>query len=153
MILIFSFSFVILFGAPYLPTLTPQVNIAFDLLNLNKGDTLLELGSGDGKILLAAAKKGYNVIGYELNPLLYAYSILRTLRYKKQVKIYLGNFWAVEWPKADGIFIFLITKHMKKLDNKLETYKYMPIKIASFAFPIPDKEYIKKKGGVYLYKY
>jgi hypothetical protein len=42
------FGFVILFGAPYLPTLKPQTNAALDLLDLKPGQTLLELGLWPG---------------------------------------------------------------------------------------------------------
>lgn len=69
-VLILCFGGVLLFGAPYLPTLTPQVQAALELCKLQSGDTLLELGCGDGKVLIAAAERGATVIGYELNPLL-----------------------------------------------------------------------------------
>ena len=43
------------FGAPFLPTLRKRVNDALDLLDLKEGQTMLELGSGDGRLLRAAA--------------------------------------------------------------------------------------------------
>jgi ribosomal protein L11 methylase PrmA len=69
-VLVILFGFVVAFGAPYLPTLRPQITMALDMLDLKKGQTLLELGSGDGRVMMAAAERGWNVIGYELNPLL-----------------------------------------------------------------------------------
>ena len=65
-----SFSFVLLFGAPFLPTLKKQIDEALDLLDLKPGETMLELGCGDGRILLAATQRGLSVVGYELNPIL-----------------------------------------------------------------------------------
>ena len=47
-ILVISFGFVVFVGPPYLPTLDKQVRTALDLLDLKKGQTLLELGCGDG---------------------------------------------------------------------------------------------------------
>lgn len=67
---IIIFGFVILFGAPYLPTLKPQIKIALDMLDLQPGQTLIEIGSGDGRVLKAAAERGWNAVGYELNPVL-----------------------------------------------------------------------------------
>ena len=52
---LFSFAAVLLVGAPYLPTLRPQVLTGLDLLHLKKGQTMLELGCGDGRVLLEAA--------------------------------------------------------------------------------------------------
>jgi hypothetical protein len=153
LVLVFCFSFVLIFGPPYLPTLSPQVESAFDLLDLKAGQTLIELGSGDGKIMLAAAKRGYLVVGYELNPLLYIFSLFRTIGYRKQVKVYCKNIWQTDWPKADGIFTFLLNRQMNKLDKRLKTYEHKPVKVASFAFKIPNKEISAQKKGVYLYKY
>lgn len=148
-----AFTFVVFFGAPFLPTLTPQVKNALDLIDLKKGQALLELGSGDGKILIAAAERGIRVIGYELNPLLVIYSWLRTRRYGKLVTVKWANFWYVKLPKTDGIFVFLLQPYMKKLDNKIVQEARKPVKLVSFAFYIPDKEPTAENNGMYLYTY
>ncbi len=112
------FSAVLLVGAPYLPTLGRQVKAVLELADLQSGDTLLELGCGDGKVLIAAARQGINVVGYELNPLLVILSWLRTRRYRKQVRIIWGDFWQKPWPPAEAIFVFLLPKYMSKLNKK-----------------------------------
>ncbi|HUC95394.1 MAG TPA: hypothetical protein VMR76_00355, partial [Candidatus Saccharimonadia bacterium] len=117
--LILCFGFVIMFGAPYLPTLKPQIETALELLELKKGQRLIELGSGDGRVLLAAAKRGLYVTGYELNPILVLYSRLLTFRYRSKVKIIWGNYWYKDWPITDGIYVFLLQKYMTKLNNKV----------------------------------
>jgi DNA modification methylase len=71
-VLLLAFGGVILRGAPYVPTLDPQARAALELLDLKPGQTLLELGSGDGKILVVAARAGLHVVGIELNPFLVA---------------------------------------------------------------------------------
>ena len=149
------FGFVLLFGPPYVPTLTPQARRAIEMINLMPGQTLLELGSGDGKILKAAAEVGVHAVGFELNPILVIISRLRTWQYRKTVKIRWGNFWNTRrWPDADGIFVFILPKHMPKLDKKVMQWHKKPIKLVSFAFPIPDKSTIQQdKRGVYLYQY
>src|SRR3989337_2804463 len=107
-IIVFLFSFVILFGAPYLPTLKSRTADALELLNLKPGQTLLELGSGDGRLLRLAAKQGINSIGFELNPLLVLYSRLINLRYRKLIRVKWGNYWNKKLPSADGIYVFLL---------------------------------------------
>lgn len=153
-ILIFIlFTFVIIVGAPFLPTLKNKLKPAIKLIDLKPGQTLLELGSGDGRVLVAAAQTGLNAIGYEINPLLVIYSWLRTRKYKGQVKIIWGNYWKKTWPNADGIFVFLLNPYMEKLNNKIIQDYVKPIKLVSFAFKIPNREVDTEKGGLYLYKY
>jgi SAM-dependent methyltransferase len=147
------FAFVLLFGAPYLPTLKPQISIALDMLDLKPGDTLLELGCGDGRVMVAAAQRGLNVVGYELNPLVALVAWVRTRRYRKQIRVICGNFWNVQWPPAQGIFTFLLQKYTSKLDTKIVQSMPKPIKLASFAFTIPGKKPIAEKQGMYLYEY
>lgn len=147
------FGGVLLVGAPYVPTLSPQVEAALKLADLKPGDTLLELGCGDGKVLLAAAKQGYNVVGYELNPLLVIVAWLRTRQYRQQVTITWGNFWTKPWPPAQAIFVFLLDRYMPKLDKTIERYPHKPVKLVSFAFPIVSKQPARQLSGVYLYRY
>ena len=147
------FTFVIIYGAPFLPTLQKQVKPAIKLIDLKPGQTILELGSGDGRVLVAAAQAGLNAVGYELNPILVVYSLIKTRKYRSQIKIIWGNYWKKTWPDADGIFVFLLNPYMEKLNTKIiQNYKH-PIKLVSFAFKLPNREEDKEKHGLYLYKY
>ncbi len=148
-----AFSLVVFVGPPYLPTFRKQTEDALDLLSLKPGETLLELGSGDGRVLLSAAKRDLKVVGIELNPVLVVASMLVTFHYRKQVRIIWGSYWGAPWPRADGIFTFMLPKYMSKLDARIERWHPKLIKLASFAFPIPNKVPSEKRGGVFLYEY
>ncbi len=147
------FGFVLLVGAPYLPTLTPQVKRALDMLDLQPGQTMLELGCGDGKVLIAAAERGLKCVGYELNPIMAAIAWLRTRRYGKSVRIVCRDFWGEKWPKADGIFAFALPRLMRRLDGKIEREVAKPVRLVSFAFTIPDKKPTRQEKGLYQYDY
>ncbi|MDB5170120.1 MAG: hypothetical protein JWN82_516 [Candidatus Saccharibacteria bacterium] len=153
LVVLFSFSFVLLFGAPYVPTLTPQVEVALELVNLKPGETLLELGCGDGKVLIAAAQTGLHAVGYELNPLLAFVAWARTRRFKGAVRVVCGNFWTKQWPEASGIFTFLHPRFMKKLDKKIVQSNMQNVKLVSFAFAVPGRTPTREKKGVLLYDY
>lgn len=152
-VVVLLFGFVLLFGAPYLPTLAPQAKAALDLVALKDGDHLLELGCGDGKVMIAAAERGLRVTGYELNPLLALLAWLRTRRYKGRVRVVCGNFWDKKLPKADGIFVFLLPKYMDKLDKKIAQESSKPVKLVSFAFRVTSKPATAERAGVFLYQY
>jgi hypothetical protein len=152
--IVLLFGLVVFRGAPYLPTMPAQVDIALDLLGLEKGQTLLELGSGDGIVLKKAAQRGLNVIGIELNPLLVIITYIRCWKYRKQVTIIWGDYWRKPWPASDGMYVFLLDKYMKKLDKKVIQYrKDVPYPLVSFTFKIPDKHTIRSKNGIHLYLY
>jgi hypothetical protein len=152
-ILVICFGGVLLFGAPYLPTLTPQVHTALELANLKPGEMLLELGCGDGKILIAAAQVGVHSVGYELNPVLALIAWLRTRKFRREVTVVWGNFWTKQWPPADAIFTFLLDRYMERLDLRISESVSRPVKLVSFAFRIPGKKADEEKAGVFVYKY
>jgi SAM-dependent methyltransferase len=152
-IAILAFSIPVLFGPPYLPTLRLNLEMALDLLDLKPGQTLLDLGSGDGRVLIAAAKRGWNAVGIEVSPFLVIISRIRTWKYRKQVRIMWGNYFLTKWPQADGVFGFIIQYQMRRLDKRIQEWHTKPVRVASFAFRIPDKTPIDEEGGVYLYEY
>lgn len=150
---ILLFSFVILFGAPFLPTLSSRKEEALDLLDLKPGQTMLELGSGDGRMLRAAAERGVTAIGYELNPLLVLWSRLINWKYRKNITVQWGNYWRHTLPETDGIYVFLLNPFMEKLDKKITQEIRKDVKVVSFAFAIPGKKTVKELNGMMLYRY
>ncbi len=147
------FGLVVFFGAPYLPTFSKQTETALDLLDLKPGQKLLELGSGDGRVLIAAAKRGIYVTGYELNPILVLWAWARTRKYRRLVRLRWANFWIVKWPPTDGVFVFLLDKYMEKLNKKIIQEYGSNVNLVSFAFKVPGRKPNAEKNGVYLYKY
>ena len=151
-LIFYSFGIGVFFGAPYLPTLAKQRETALELLDLKAGQTLYDLGCGDGRMLKAAARHGLNAVGYEMSPILVLMARAINWRYRKQVKVVLGNYWNADISGADGIFVFLLDKYMPKLDKKISAL-HKPIRLASYTFKIPGKEPIAKREAVFLYEY
>lgn len=151
--IVLCFGVTVFFGAPYLPTLKPQITTALDMLELKSGQTMLEIGSGDGRVLRAAAARGWHVIGYELNPILVLISLWVTRKYRKQVRVIWGDAFRKNWPVTDGIFIFGLDRLMPKLNTKVVQSQQKPVKVVSFTFRIPEREPDAHEAGVFLYKY
>lgn len=139
-------------GAPYVPTLKKSGNDLLNMADLKPGATIIDLGSGDGAFALQAAKRGYKVIGYEINPILVVVAKLRTMRYRKNVTIYLRDFWRVELPQADAIYVFLIDRYMRKLGDKLTKELNKPTLVVSHVFKIPNMKPIKENQNTVVYK-
>jgi SAM-dependent methyltransferase len=140
-------------GAPWLPSLKPHRQAAFDLLKLKPGQTVIDLGCGDGRFLKAAAKRGYRAVGYELNPFMYAIAWLLTRRYFRRVELHFGDMWQADISQADAVYVFLFDRYMKQLDDKLKAEAKPSLLLASHTFKIPGKKPVAKQYGVYLYKY
>jgi SAM-dependent methyltransferase len=153
-LLVLAYALVLLFGAPFLPTLKKQSIQALDLLDLKPGQVFVDLGCGDGRLLSEAAERGLQAVGYELNPFLAFYAWVRTRRYGWQVKVKWTNFWRADLSSADGVFVFLIGHYMRRLDKLLSRYsKNHQIKLVSNSFKIPGKKPLRKKGALLLYVY
>lgn len=147
------FGFVLMFGAPYLPTRKAQRQAALDLLDLGPGQLLLELGCGDGRMLKEAAKRGIRCVGYELNPLLALWCWLTTRRYGGLVRVKWADFWSARLPEADGIYVFLLNRYMPKLHTKITQEISSSVKVVSYAFKFPNVKPTTSSGGLYLYEF
>ena len=53
---------------PFVPTPQEVVDKMIELGGVKKGDTHYDLGSGDGRIVISAAKKGAKGVGFEIDP-------------------------------------------------------------------------------------
>lgn len=153
-LLLMAYAVSLLLGAPYLPTMKRGRSDALDLLDLQPGQVIVDLGSGDGSLLILAARRGFGAIGYEINPFLWLVSWFRTRRYRRQIKIKFRSFWGADLSSVDGVFVFLIDKRMQQLDRLLHARGSKKLlRVVSHAFKIPGKTYAKKRGALFLYIY
>jgi hypothetical protein len=149
----FPFGFAALRGAPFVPTLHPLCEEMLDLVPVGVDTKFADLGSGDGRLLVAAAKRGAKAIGIESNPILWAVSVVRTVRYRRLIKIYFGSFWDRNIPEADVIYAFLGEKYMYRLDRKIQAELTKPVLLVANTFPVPGKIPMRPRPWVYLYAY
>lgn len=138
-------------GAPYLPILKRDAERLLDLAGVKAGDTLLDLGSGDGRLLRAAARRGARAVGYEINPWLYLFSRLYCWPDRSRITIIWGNYWQSPWPPADVIYVFLIERYMARLDRYLRRLS-RSTRVVSYIYRLPRTS-VKEIDNAYLYYY
>tara|TARA_B100001245_G_scaffold108033_2_gene78866 strand:+ start:629 stop:1126 length:498 start_codon:yes stop_codon:yes gene_type:complete len=149
------FGFVVARGAPYVPTRRKLIDKALtDLYPLSDKDVLVDIGSGDGMVLRAAARRGARAIGYELNPVLVVVSKL--LSRSSLVSVRLADFWFVTLPlETTIIYTFGDSRDIKKMYHKAEQTASKHKKnlyFMSFGFAVPGKKPLRRDHSFYLYK-
>lgn len=113
---------------------------------------LVDLGSGDGRIVFEAAKRGYQATGVELNAILVLYSKIKAWTTSwsesertKQKNIILtrpafkrADLWKVDMREYDFIVIFGVQEMMKDLAKKLKEEMKPGCLILSCRNPVPN---------------
>ncbi len=162
--LIFSFIFIIILAtkeaisgeAPYIPSRFRTVRKMIDIAGDLKDKIVLDLGSGDGRILFLCAKKGAKkCIGIEKNFFLYLFSSLfARIFFKNKVKIIHGNIWNYSIKNADVLFVYLLPNTISKLEKKiLKELKKEKMIIISNRFKFPHLSPITIDEKLHIYKY
>ena len=125
-------------GALFVPTSPVNIKAFLDALPMKRQDLFVDLGCGDGRILVEARKR-YKVhaIGLEVNPFAYLSARLRILG-KKGLEVKLQNFWKKDLRHADVVFCYLFPDVMKDLGAKLKNELSQGSKVVSCNFPIPE---------------
>ncbi|XP_015447950.1 protein FAM173B isoform X2 [Pteropus alecto] len=92
---------------PFVPATAKQVENVLKALRSRRGP-LVDVGSGDGRIVIAAAKEGFVAAGYELNPWLVWYSRYRAWREGVQdlATFYISDLWKVTFSQYSNVVVF-----------------------------------------------
>lgn len=142
-------------GAPFVPSTNPVSLSMIRLARIKKGMTVYDLGSGNGKLLLLAARHGATAKGLEINPFLVLTSNIRTFfsPYRNQVYTYWKNFWHTDLADADVVFIYLLPWKMEVLEQKLMKGCKKGTLVISNSFIFPHLSCIAKDEKQHVYAF
>lgn len=147
-------------AAPYVPTRQKDIKRMFELAEIKPGETVFDLGAGDGRLVLAAIKNYQaKAVGFEMSVLPYLVSRLRVYfsRLNDRAKILYKDFYLADFSQAEVIVCFLTPMAMSKLKPKFERELKSGARIVSYAFQIKGWEASKiskpspKDTSIYLY--
>ena len=126
----------------YVPTPQAVVDKMLEMAEIKRGDKLIDLGSGDGRIAITAAKK-YEVeaVGIDLDPARIAEAKENALREKVTDKVTFRqqDLFETDLSKADVITLYLLNSINMKLRPKLMQLK-PGTRIVSHSFGMGDWE-------------
>lgn len=148
----------ILYGIPFVVSTDERTRLIIKLLNPKPGEKIVDLGSGDGKLLLEIVKHGSQAYGYEINPIAYLQSKIRTRRSNQgNIKIYFSNFMKANLSKYDAVVIYGFPSFMPKLERKIVSEIASELKpgarIVSNYYKFPNLKPVKEEKDVLLYKF
>lgn len=140
-------------GAIYAPTSWTKIKKIIKMANIKPGEKAADLGAGDGRLVIALAKAGAQVHGYEINPLLVrlARKNIRKEKLTDKAFIHWGSFWREDFSNFDVITVYGMNHVMWKLEKKLKKKLKMGARIVSNAFEFPSWQPAKTEEGIYLY--
>lgn len=141
-------------GGPYAPIGELKTEAMMELLHIKKGERAVDIGAGDGRLVIALAKKGAVAHGYEINPILVgiARKKIKEAGLTGKAFMHLGDFWSLDLSKFDVITIYLSGHIMKQLEKKLTKEVKPGARVAVNYFKLPSWKPIKQKNTIYLYK-
>ncbi len=100
------------------PTPDASVEHALDLAGVKRGDHLIDLGCGDGRVLEAAVRRGATAAGYEADPLRAAMARQRLAPLNGAARVEVADFHTAPL-EADVVFAFLSPATLFRLRHRL----------------------------------
>ena len=133
-------------AGPYVPTPWEIVHEMLKLADVGKNDRLYDLGSGDGRLVITAAKRhGATGVGIELEPALVemASSVAIGEGVKERVKFIHGDLFEANLSEASVVTLYLLPRFVTRLVPKLRAELATGTRLVSHDYPLspwpPDK--------------
>jgi phospholipid N-methyltransferase len=121
---------------PTSPALTEKM---LDLAKVSPDDYLIDLGSGDGRMVIAAAKRGARALGVEFNPEMVklAQQLAAEAGVADRATFVQGDMFEADISKATVLALFLMPDNLRRLEPK---FRALPAgtRIVVNTFGVPD---------------
>lgn len=143
---------------PYVPTPMKVVEAMLDLARVSENDIVYDLGCGDGRIVVTAAKEyGATGIGVDLDPdrIEDANANAKDSGVEDKVKFYEGDLFDFDFSKASVLTLYLLPDVNLKLKPKILAEMKPGSRVVSHAFDmgdwVPDQQISVDGKTVYLW--
>jgi hypothetical protein len=150
-------------GAFFVPMPRSDVPRVIRLLALHEGDAArgslsgekaVDVGSGDGRLLIALAEAGAEAHGFEHNILLVWRSrrAIRKAGLSGKAFVHWSNFWKEDFSSFTAVTIYGIPYIMRRLERKLRAELRSGARVVSYSFTFPNWQLAQSDNRVYLYR-
>ncbi len=142
---------------PYVPTRHTVVEAMLNMANVKAGDVHYDLGCGDGRIVIAAAKRGAKATGVDIDPqrIKEANENAREAGVTDQVTFIEGNLFDMDFSDATVLTLYLLPDVNLKLRSKILNDLKPGTRIVSHAFDmgdwVPDDSVVVDGSRIYFW--
>ena len=123
----------------YEPTPLGVVETMLDLAQVRRGDVGYDLGCGDGRIVVAAVRRGAGGVGSEIDPRLVEWAQANVLaeRVGEQVKIQNQDLFLTDLAPASVIALYILPEMNRRLRPKLFRELKVGSRVVANGFEVP----------------
>ena len=141
-------------GPQYVPTNDEDAAAMAAMITRHNPKRILDMGSGDGRLVMLLARQGYRADGVELNPILVLRSrrAIRKAGLSGKATIYWSSFWKFDMKPYDAVTLFVVKHIMPRLEEKLSAELTPGTTVVSNFFTFPTLKPVEKQGTLYAYK-
>ncbi len=141
-------------GSWYIGLKPAAMRRIFSLAEIKPKETFYDIGSGDGRVVIEAARRGMKAKGIEIEPLKYMVSLAKIKLRHVSAEIKFGNFYHHNFRDADVVFMWLPEETVHKMEGKLKREMRKGSRIITHEFPLKTVKPYKadKKHRMFVHK-
>lgn len=145
-----------LYGLPSVPTRRERIRAALRLADLGPGEAFYDLGAGDGRTLVIAAREfGARATGIEIGPAqcLVCWVNARLSGTSPMVRVKRGDFYRADVSGADVVFVYATSRELVRLQKHLEGQLRGGARVVTVGSDFPGWEPVKvdRENLLFLY--
>jgi SAM-dependent methyltransferase len=143
----------------YVPTPQPVVDAMLELAQVTRNDVVYDLGSGDGRLVITAAKKyGASGVGIDLDPALVkkARENAAAAGVSSRVRFVTQNLYSVDLSRASVVTLYLLQSINERLRPRLVRQLKPGSRVVSHVFNMgpewpPEKTLTVERSRIFLW--
>ena len=141
-------------GAIYDPSTHEETFTMAEVAAVSSGEKAADLGSGDGRVVIALARRGAEAHGFEVNPVLVLISRrnIRRAGMEAHAFVHWRSFWRADLSSFDVITVFQVSFVMGRLETKLKRELPAGARVVSHYWRFPTLPPETARGDIYRYR-
>jgi hypothetical protein len=141
-------------GAVYVPSSREKTRQMAEVAEVSAGERAVDLGSGDGRVVIELAGRGAAAEGYEISPVLVLLSRLNIRRagMKGRAVIHWKSFWRADLSAFAVVIVFQGSFVMRRLESKLRRELRCGARVITDYWRLPGLAADSTVGTIYRYR-